>query len=138
MIPDGDPLVPGPERRLREKTTVRFLEGELDDDHPENIAKAGLLDNDFSGERFRNFRRAATAIQGLELPTLDRREDLQGRFVLGAYAHGGQRGVTTLCKRCPKLTLYFNKFLKSRVKDPQLQAEWATILLIHASDVPIH
>ena len=135
LIPDGElPLVP-PERRLREKTTIRFVEGDLDEDHPEDLARIGLLDDNFSNE---HFRRLVAALEGRELPTADRRGELQGRFVLGAYGHGGQRGVTTLCKSYPKLTLYLNKFLKGHIQGSEYPAEWATILLVHASDVPIH
>ncbi|CAE7680579.1 GIP, partial [Symbiodinium necroappetens] len=135
LIPDGELPLVSPERRLREKTTVRFVEGGLDDDHPESLAKIGLLDDNFSNE---HFRRLVTALEGRELPTADRRGELQGRFILGAYGHGGQRGVTTLCKSYPKLTLYLNKFLKAHTREPEYPAEWATILLVHASDVPIH
>ncbi|CAE7398324.1 GIP, partial [Symbiodinium necroappetens] len=91
LIPEGDIVPALPERRLQEKTTVRFIDGGVEEDNPDNIARIGLLDGDFSDELF---RRATSALQKVELPTTDRRGELKGRFVLGAYAHGGNRGVT--------------------------------------------
>ena len=124
-----------PDRRLREKTTVRFLEGELHKDTPESRAQLLLLDEDFSDA---GFRKVVTALEEAEVTSTDRRGDFEGRFVLGAYCHGGQRGVTTLCKNHPSLTRYLNKFLRTRLGTTNYDAEWSAILLMHASDVPTH
>ena len=34
--------------------------------------------------------------------------------------------------------MYLNQFLKSRLQDQGAAAEWASLLLMHASDVPLH
>ena len=139
-IPDEDdlgeePLPSAPGHRLREKTTVRFLEAGLDPTSPETIAQTLLLDEDLTDS---GFRRVVSALEGAEATSKDRRGDFEGRFVLGAYCHGGQRGVTTLCKNHPRLTQFLNKFLKSRMSSSMIGVEWSSLLLMHASDVPTH
>ena len=121
-----------PARRLREKTSVRFVDGKK---NYEALAEASLQASDFSDERFRII---LAALEGTESATTDRRGEFEGRFVLGAYCHGGNRGVTTLCKQNPHLTLFLNQFLRTRIKDRCVAADWAAILLMHASDVPLH
>ena len=124
-----------PERRIREKTSVRFLEPDEVDSSPDAIAEKCLESGDFTDEKFRAI---VTALEGTESATTDRRGDFEGRFILGAYCHGGKRGVTTLCKQNPSLTLFLNKFLRSKLVDADLSAEWASLLLMHAADVPLH
>ena len=126
----GDPVAP--ERRLREKTSVRFIE---ERSSPEALAEAYLRAEDFSDEGFRTI---VTALEGTEASTSDRRGDFEGRFILGAFCHGGKRGVTTLSKLNPYLTMYLNSFLRSRSKNQGVAPEWASLLLMHASDVPLH
>eukprot|EP00439_Symbiodinium_sp_Y106_P014295 s7848_g2.t1 len=96
-----------------------------------------LLDEDFSNDAFHH---VVQVLQHCDAGTKDRRGDLEGRYILGAFCHGGQRGVTTLAKKYPSMVRFFKKFLISRVTRSDMKEEftWGTILLSQASDVPSH
>ena len=124
-----------PDKRLREKTTVRFVEGQVEPRSPELLAKQCLKEGNFSDDKFREI---AATLEGTESSTSDRRGDFEGRFVLGANCHGGQRGLTTLSKQHPYLTKFLNEFLRRKAQDSCRSPEWASLLLMHTSDVPMH
>ena len=124
-----------PDKRLREKTTVRFVEEQVESRPLEQLAEQCLKEENFSDDKFREI---AATLEGTESSTSDRRGDFEGRFVLGAYCHGGQRGLTTLSKQHPCLTRFLNEFLRRKAQDSCESPEWASLLLIHASDVPMH
>ena len=128
--------LPVSDRRLRDKTTVRFVDKELPElDTPEYLSKVGLMDEDVSEA---TFRRIVSALDRARPSSQDRRGDLTGRFVLGAYSHGGQRRITSLCKSYPLTTQFLNKFLKARISSQVPQPCWSTVMLMHASDVVVH
>ena len=125
-----------PDRRLRDKTTVRFLEGNgVKEDDPEHLAKASLMDDDLSEA---SFLRVAEALEGLKPQSRDRRGDMTAKFVLGAFSHGGQRGITTMCRTYPAVAQFLNKFLRGRVGLGTPDPKWSTVMLVHASDVAVH
>ena len=82
---------------------MSFVELDEDEGDLEKLARRFLLDDDNSNEAFRCI---ATALQRQERNTSDRRGDFNGRFVLGAYCHGGQRGLTNLSRRLPCVTRF--------------------------------
>ena len=125
-----------PSKRLREKTAVRFLDIE-DHDDPEQLARHAILDQDVSDEAF---RRILALFERAELPTDDRRGEFKARYILGAFCHGGQRGVTTLARRYPLVVRFLNSFLRSRLdtKDREGRLPWSTILVMQATDVAVH
>ena len=60
-------------------------------------------------------------------------------MILGAYIHGGMRGITKAGKRRPHLTKYLNMVLRSRVaEDLGEDGSWTTLGLFRASDIPPH
>eukprot|EP00439_Symbiodinium_sp_Y106_P022102 s6340_g2.t1 len=132
------PQASSPSKRLREKTAVRFFG--LDEDLEVSLDQAlkhALLDEDYTESTFRYVMKK---LEEEEPPSGDRRGDLQGRYVAGAFCHGGQRGVTTLARNRPSLVRFLNKFLKARSPrvDPEEANRWATVLLVHSSDVAVH
>ncbi|CAE7314603.1 unnamed protein product [Symbiodinium sp. CCMP2456] len=61
-------------------------------------------------------------------------------LLLGAYVHGGTFGVTNYGKELRWTALYFNKFLRKRLKETQGEGDytWTTLALQHAAEVPLH
>ncbi|CAE7218596.1 RE1 [Symbiodinium sp. CCMP2456] len=60
-------------------------------------------------------------------------------IILGAYVHGGMRGVTKAGKRRPHLTKYLNMVLRMRVaEDLGEDGSWTTIGVFKAADIPPH
>ena len=134
--PTGGEVMSTPNRRLRDKTTVRFVSGDnADNDSPEALAKMSLMDDDLSE---RSFLQVAEALERAGSHSRDRRGELTGRFVFGAFSHGGQRGVTSCCKTQPLTTQFLNKFLRTRVDKDVPMPTWSTVMLIHASNVAVH
>eukprot|EP00439_Symbiodinium_sp_Y106_P029796 s3022_g3.t1 len=134
-----DPVADSPAtkgRRVRGKTAVRFLEiKDWGRDTLSRLAQHALLDDDFSEA---TFRRLAAHLEDTESSSQDRRGEFTGRYVFGAFCHGGQRGITSLA-RTPVVS-FLNKFLKKRMSgecNPE-ERQWATVMLLHASDVPVH
>ena len=136
--PAGAPESVPPPRRISGKSQVRFVENNVTEEaSPDDVARTKLLDGDFSNDAF---HQVAQVLQHCEAGTRDRRGDLEGRYILGAFCHGGQRGVTTLAKKYPSVVRFLNKFLTSRVTRSDMKEEftWGTILLSQVSDVPSH
>ena len=46
--------------------------------------------------------------------------------------------MTSIAKRYPEVVKYLNGFLGSRVPEAKIRAQWTTILLVKATDVPVH
>ena len=127
-----------PSRRLKGKTAVRFLDIEDSCGDPLNrLAQHSLLDDDFTEA---TFRRLARLLEDAESSSPDRRGNLSGKYVFGAFCHGGQRGITTLAKKYPAVVSFLNKFLKKRLprECTSRERQWATVMLLHSSDVPVH
>ena len=60
-------------------------------------------------------------------------------MILGAYIHGGIKGITKAGKRRPHLTKYLNMVLRSRVvEDLGEDGSWTTLGIFRASDIPPH
>ncbi|CAE7447103.1 RE1, partial [Symbiodinium sp. CCMP2456] len=60
-------------------------------------------------------------------------------MILGAYVHGGMRGVTKAGKRRPHLTKYLNMVLRTRVaEDLGEDGSWTTLGIFKATDIPPH
>eukprot|EP00439_Symbiodinium_sp_Y106_P019156 s3996_g2.t1 len=60
-------------------------------------------------------------------------------MILGAYVHGGLRGVSAEAIRRPWLTKYLNMVLRSRVaEDLQENGAWTTLGVFRAADIPPH
>eukprot|EP00439_Symbiodinium_sp_Y106_P021951 s8421_g2.t1 len=87
-----------------------------------------------------SLRMVVDCLASAEEPTGDRRSELSGRYVLGAFCHGGQRGVTSLARRYPTLVRFLNKYLRSRLPETSgaVARSWSSILVLHAADVPVH
>ena len=60
-------------------------------------------------------------------------------MVLGAYVHGGLRGVTVAARRRPWTTKYLNQVLRLRVaRDLREDGCWTTLGVFKAKDIPPH
>ena len=136
-LPSGPIEESVPKVRVRTKSKVRFVESSTPGDELEEIAKFRLLDEDFSETAFHQI---VGVLQNQEVGTKDRRGNFEGRYVLGAFCHGGQRGVTSVARRYPHVVKFLNRFLKTRMSavSEAHDQEWATILLAQATDVPVH
>ncbi|CAE7838747.1 RE1 [Symbiodinium sp. CCMP2592] len=137
VMPEAS-ILPLPSKRLKEKTSVRGVSFCEDwDASPEQLARAALLDEDYSDSCL---RRVLTQLTRAEVSTEDRRGDFDGRYVLEAYCHGGQRGVTTLARKYPALVRLLNRALQRRLPEEEglEDLRWGTLLLMHAAEVPVH
>ncbi|CAE7775417.1 RE1 [Symbiodinium sp. CCMP2592] len=131
-----EPL-PAPSKRCREKTAVRFLDTDQDLGNLELMSKAALLDEDVTDA---TFHRLMQELERTESSTGDRRGEFQGRYVLGAFCHGGQRGVTVLARKHPSFVRFLNKYMKSRLPKGGSEGSYprATFLLIQGTNVDVH
>ena len=131
---EDEPVLPL--RRLREKTSVRAVR--LRDNHfedPEAHARMLLQEEDFTGQALRGL--ADTLCKCEEGIGKDRRGSSEGRFVFGAYCHGGLRGITSLTTRRPWTTRYLNAYMKqANVETPDVV--WSSIMLMTATEVEPH
>ena len=60
-------------------------------------------------------------------------------MILGAYVHGGLRGVSAQGKKRPWLARYLNEVLKAKVKEDLGEVgAWTTIGVFRAADIPPH
>ena len=60
-------------------------------------------------------------------------------MILGAYVHGGVRGVTAEAKRRTWLSKYLNKVLKTRtLRDLGEEGSWTTLGVFKAENIPPH
>ena len=137
--PTGEEPVPlsPPSKRIREKTMVKFLDLESGvEDDLDRIARLALLDEDYSSTAF---SKILFELERQETPSGDRRGDFEGPYILGAFCHGGQRGVTALALRRPVVAKFLSSFLKSRLTGAGDKSKvWATVLVLRASDVAVH
>ena len=125
-----------PKVRVRSKSRVRFLDAPSVPNDFNELAKTKLLDEDFTDLAFHEL---VESLRKQELATKDRRGDIEGRYILGAFCHGGKRGVSNIAKRYPSVVQFLNKFLRSRLPDAEKGvAAWSTILLARATDIPVH
>ena len=134
----GESVAKPPSRRFKEKTSVRRVSfADHWDMSPEQLSRAALLDEDYTDP---TLRRILTLLESLETSSDDRRGEFEGRYVLGAYGHGGQRGITSLARKYPMMVKLINKVLRSRLPVPEQEdaRRWSSLLLMHASDVPVH
>ena len=125
-----------PLRRLKEKTSIKFVEC-LNFCTSEELAHECLIAQDYS---IQSVRRVLGAIVQEEQSTGDRRGIVEGRQILGAYCHGGLRGVTNLTKRKPWTTRSLNTVLRSRLPSQTDSADpsWLALMLMQANDVEVH
>ncbi|CAE7252421.1 GIP [Symbiodinium sp. CCMP2592] len=124
-----------PLKRLRDKTSVRFLEC-LESPTSEEVAHELLISQDLS---LKGVHGVLSAFAQEEESTGDRRGIAEGKYVLGAYCHGGLRGVTGLTKRKPWTTRLLNTVLASRVSACEgVRPTWSALMLMRAGDVEVH
>ena len=133
---EEEDTLPTPSKRLRDKTTVRFIDGnDKDKDDSEYLAKVSMLDGDVSEA---SFLKIVEALEKISPQSQDRRGELKGKLVIGAYSHGGNRGITSMCKSHPVTTQFLNKFLQARIGPQVDPPTWSTLMIMHASDVTVH
>ena len=127
----GEPL-----KRLREKTSVRFVEC-LSFPTSEEVSHGFLMSQTYDSQAI---RRVLDAVAQEEDSTGDRRGIVDGRQILGAYCHGGLRGVTNLLKRKPWTTIFLNRALLMRLlaKPATPRPSWSALMLMRAGDVEVH
>ena len=132
QVPEG----PGgaPQRRLREKTAVRFIEIDIETS-AESYAKECIVGCEYTHAAFHCLMDLLLTEEG---GTQDRRGDLQDRLVFGAYCHGGKRGVTKLTYRRPHTAQFLNRVLERGLSDGDstLEPRWASLMLMRSGDVP--
>ena len=127
-----------PGRRLRKKSTVKFVDLEAQDvEGPETVSERFLLDDDYSDGAF---RAVMSALQEHEKASLDRRGNFESRFIFGAYSHGGNRGIVKMSKRLPKTTRFFNNMLRKRLPEDESEGEcfWSAIMVMKAVEIDTH
>ncbi|CAE7809956.1 TY4B-J, partial [Symbiodinium necroappetens] len=126
-----------PLRRITGKSTVRFVEYDESVDF-EALANLATIQEKFDNE---TFAKIVDHVAKGDRSSLDRRGEFDERIVLGAYCHGGIRGMTRLTRRSPSFTKYVNCFLRSRLQDEEkkdLHQSWTALMIIRATDVPAH
>ncbi|CAE7779988.1 GIP [Symbiodinium sp. CCMP2592] len=137
--PDEPPRsVELPSRRMRTKSRVSFVDGaECNEPEVEVLAGRFLLDEDYSNDAF---RQVAYALQESERPSIDRRGEFESKYVIGAFCHGGKRGVTNLCKKLPRTSRFLNKLLKRRASLdlPEGHNGWSAVMILHATEIGLH
>ncbi|CAE7273403.1 GIP, partial [Symbiodinium microadriaticum] len=129
--------IPGvPLKRVRGKTSIRAVEyGKFQDEDLEVLSQGLFQEENFSQE---GFRAVAQKLQQCEIAASGgRKVDFGGRFVFGAYCHGGLRGVTSLTVRRPWTSKYLNMYLK-RMCSQEAEARWSSLMLMVASEVEPH
>ncbi|CAE7819778.1 GIP [Symbiodinium sp. CCMP2592] len=134
---DSGVKVKPPEKRVRGKSRVSFVDASQHGEDAEALASQYLLDDDVSNSAF---RRIVEALAKSEPSSGDRREGVDEKYVLGAFCHGGQRGATKLCKRRPLTTRFLNHFLRRRaeVSHSQGPTEWSALMIMKATEVQQH
>ena len=125
-----------PLKRLKGKTSVRFVEC-IASPTSEELAHDFLVLQDYSLEAI---RKVLAAIVQEEESTDDRRGIVEGKYILGAYCHGGLRGVTNLTKRKPWTSTFINRVLLTRLasRSGLTDSSWSAIMLMRAGDVGVH
>ncbi|CAE7263274.1 GIP, partial [Symbiodinium necroappetens] len=129
--------VPGvPLKRVRGKTSIRAVEyGNCQTEDLEVLSQRLVQEEDFSQQGFRivaqKLQQCETAASG------GRKVDFGGRFVFGAYCHGGLRGVTSLTIRRPWTSKYLTGFLR-RLCEFEEEARWSSVMLMIESEVEPH
>ena len=125
-----------PERRLRGKTAIRFIDT-LFERSSEVYSHECIMKEDYTNESFHALMNILMTEEG---GTLDRRGDLQDKLVFGAYCHGGKRGVTKLTYRRPLTTQFLNQVLLRGLnrEDSSLSPRWTSLMLMRSGDVPVH
>ena len=125
-----------PLKRLRDKTSVRFLECQ-DSLTSEEVSRDFLISQDYGTDAI---RKVLCAVAQEEESTGDRRGIVEGRQIFGAYCHGGLRGVTNLSKRKPWTTKFLNRALSAALSpNPKLpRPTWSALMLMRAGSVEVH
>ncbi|CAE7221013.1 RE1 [Symbiodinium sp. CCMP2456] len=60
-------------------------------------------------------------------------------MILGAYVHGGMRGITTASRKRPWLTKYLNMVLRMRTAESlEEECHWTTLGIFRAAEIPPH
>ena len=136
VVDPDEELFEVPLRRVRGKTSVRTVGCEdLQHEDLESMSHRLSLEEDYSQQ---SFRVVAQKLQQCEVAASGgRKVDFGGRFVFGAYCHGGLRGATSLTTRRPCTARYLNSYLKQQCKsgdDPR----WSSVMLMAASEVEPH
>ncbi|CAE7817431.1 GIP [Symbiodinium sp. CCMP2592] len=105
-------------------------------DESGEVAHELLISQDLS---LKGVHKVLSAFAQEEESTGDRRGIAEGKYVLGAYCHGGLRGVTGLTKRKPWTTRLLNAVLASRVSACEgVRPTWSALMLMRAGDVEVH
>ena len=127
-----------PERRLRKKSSVRFVEADQEaSPRPEQLARRFMSEDDYSNEAFKAL---VGALREQENPSTDRRGSFEGRFVFGAYSHGGNRGVVGMSKRFPETNRFLNRLLRRRASAEEFtpSPSWSAIMVLQATEIDVH
>ncbi|CAE7765514.1 GIP [Symbiodinium sp. CCMP2592] len=130
----SEPPAEGPQvmRRVTGKRSVKAVELAS-----ERLAEALLKDGDFSLDACsqvleESFRAAVTQSRRTHRGPVD------FNVVLGAYSHGGIRGVTRVSRTRPSLCRYLNAYLRDKASDVEGKKEWASLMVMQADQVAMH
>ena len=126
----------GPSRRLRSKTTVRFVECSEQED-PEALAEGFLASGTYTRKALKE---VLSKLPKEAQPHKDRRGLAEDRFVFGAYCHGGLRGLTTDTNRFPLTTRFLNECMRVTLETQGkgVSPTWTALLITRASNVDVH
>eukprot|EP00439_Symbiodinium_sp_Y106_P000023 s9351_g1.t1 len=58
--------------------------------------------------------------------------------VMGAYSHGGVRGITRLSRMHPNLCRYLNAYLRHKAREVPADLQWSSLMVLQADEVAVH
>ena len=137
-LAEGAEVPPIPDRRLRRKSSVQFVDGSQKEQlAPERLSAAFMLDDDYSDKAFKS---VVNALREHGNPSNDRRGCFEGRFVFGAYSHGGNRGVVGMSRRFPETNKFLNRLLRRRASNGKSDTcpTWSAIMILQATEIDVH
>ena len=122
----------GPERRVTGKRSVKAITTAS-----EALAQELLAKEDFSSEACSRILQLAF---GGSVSNSKRvhRGSINFSIVLGAYGHGGLRGITKATQSHPQLCLYLNHFLQRGVLSLTPAPQWSAVTIVQADEVEMH
>ena len=132
QVPEaGEGTPKGPERRVTGKRAVRAVQLESEVIATELLKAQAFTADDCGKLLVSAFGRAAGGSRRLH------RGPVQFSSILGAYCHGGLKGVTRASQVHPALCKYLNEYMRHNCP-AGTQPEWTALMVMVADSVTVH
>ena len=119
-------------RRVTGKRSVRVVSLAS-----EQLAYELRMQNDYSPDACSRLLRVAFG-SAVHHSRTSHRGPVSFSIVLGAYGHGGIRGITKATQVYPQLCRYVNEYLHQGAKALQGSLKWSAITIMQADEVGVH